>query len=221
MEKANKNFDFVFENAPDDFCFKESELWQYEKEKYRQKLLDSIEKMFSSPKNMPVNSQWMSVGTELKFGYPSEGKENAEPLVIETEAGPIRIRGIIDRVDRKNDGLMRVVDYKTSLASFKKEAMDAGAHIQAGVYAAAVVHALHMGTECEGLYWGINDKAVRGYVKYDSEKDEEIPNIEFLNKFTAGIRDASFNAEPAGGDCPDYCPAAGWCRKYVRRQKYG
>ena len=221
LEKANKNFDFVFENAPDDFCFKESELWQYEKEKYRQKLLDSIEKMFSSPRNMPVNSQWMSVGTELKFGYPAEGKENAEPLVIETEAGPIRIRGIIDRVDRKDDGLMRVVDYKTSLASFKKEAMDAGAHIQAGVYAAAVVHALHMGTECEGMYWGINDKAVRGYVKYDSEKGEEIPNIEFLNKFTAGIRDASFNAEPAGGDCPDYCPAAGWCKKYVRRQKYG
>ena len=220
LEKANKNFDHVFENPPDEFCFRESELWPYEKEKYRQKLLESIEKMFSSPKNMPVNSRWMSVGTELKFGYPEEGKENAEPLVVETESGPIRIRGIIDRVDRNDDGLMRVVDYKTSLSSFKKEALEAGAHIQAGVYAAAVVHALHMGTVCEGLYWGINDKSVKGYVKYDSGKGDAVPNLEFLNKFTAGIRDASFNAEPAGGDCPDYCPAALWCKKYVRRNKY-
>ncbi|MBR6089024.1 MAG: exodeoxyribonuclease V subunit gamma [Anaerolineaceae bacterium] len=221
LERADKNFDLVFENAPDTFCFKESELWQYEKKKYREKLLESIGKMFDSPKNMPVNSQWMSVGTELKFGYPKEGKENAEPLTVETEAGPIRIRGIIDRVDRKNDGQMRVVDYKTGLSGFKKEALDAGAHIQAGVYAAAVVHALHMGTRCDGLYWGINDRSVKGYITYNSEKDEKIPNIEFLNKFAAGIRDGAFPAEPAGGDCPDYCPAAPWCRKFVRRQKYG
>ena len=116
---------------------------------------------------------------------------------------------------------MRVVDYKTSLASFKPEALEAGAHIQAGVYAAAVVHALKMGKKCDGLYWGINDKKVQGYVSYDSEKDEAVPNIDHLNRFTAGIRDAAFKAEPAGGDCPDHCPAAPWCRKFVRRQKYG
>lgn len=221
LERANRNIDHVFASAPQDFGFRESELWQFEKEKYRKKLLDTIDRMFTvRSSKMPVDSTWTSVGTEKKFGYPGEG-ENTEPLTVETEAGPIRIRGIIDRVDRKDNGLMRVVDYKTSFGSFKPEALKEGSHIQAGVYAAAVVHALGLGSKCEGMYWSINDQSVREYVLYDPEQNTEIPNIEFLNRFAAGIRDASYPAKPAGGDCPDYCPAAGWCRKFARRKYHG
>ena len=221
LERANKNIDYVFAGAPKDFGFRESELWQFEKEKYRKKLLDTIDRMFTvKSAKMPVDSSWTSVGTEMKFGYPGEG-ENTDPLTVETEAGPIRIRGIIDRVDRKDNGLMRVVDYKTSFGSFKTEALKEGSHIQAGIYAAAVVHALELGSRCEGMYWSINDQSVREYVMYDPEQNSEIPNIEFLNRFAAGIRDASYPAKPAGGDCPDYCPAAGWCRKFARRKYHG
>jgi hypothetical protein len=56
---------------------------------------------------------------------------------------------------------------------------------------------------------------------YDPQNDQKFPNIEFLNRFAEGIRDAAYPADPAGGTCPDYCPAAPWCRKYVRRQFYG
>lgn len=222
MERAGKNIDLVFATAPQEFGFVESELWEYEKEKYRQKLLESIEKMFDAQKTkMPVNSSWTSVGAELGFGYPKKGKAGTDPLTVETSAGTIRIRGIIDRVDRRDDGLLRVVDYKTGAAGFSKEEIAAGSHIQAGVYAAAVVHALRMGPKCEGMYWSINNKSVKEYMVYDSEKDEQLPKIEFLNRFTEGIRDASFPADPAGGTCPDYCPAASWCRKYVGRNYYG
>ncbi len=222
LENANANIDKVFETAPREFGFIESELWEYEKEKYREKLLESIEKMFDAKKSkMPVNSRWTSVGAEMKFGYPDEGNGSTDPLTVETDAGPIRIRGIIDRVDQRDDGLLRVVDYKTGASGFGKEEIKAGSHIQAGVYAAAVVHALHMGTKCEGMYWSINNKSVKEYLIYDTEEDETIPNIEFLNRFTEGIRDAAFPAMPAGGTCPDYCPAAGWCRKFARREFYG
>ncbi len=222
LAKADKNFDFVFSDAPKNYGFRESDLWEFDKKKYKKKLLDTIDRMFSAKSSdMPVNSHWMSVGTELKFGYHDKDSKSTDPLVIETEAGPIQIRGIIDRVDKKDDGLMRVVDYKTSFAGFKSEALKEGAHIQAGVYAAAVVHALRMGTKCEGVYWSINDKRTSEFVRYDSESGEEIPNMEFLNKFAAGIREASYHAKPAGADCPDYCPAAGWCKKFVRRKIYG
>ena len=222
LANAEKNIDKVFATAPKEFGFVESELWEYEKEKYREKLLDSIEKMFDARKTkMPVNGRWQSVGAELEFGYPEKGKENTDPLTVETSAGPIQIRGIIDRVDRRDDGLLRVVDYKTGASGFSKEEIAAGSHIQAGVYAAAVVHALRMGPKCEGMYWSINNKSVREYMVYDSQNDEKFPNIEFLNRFSEGIRDAAYPADPAGGSCPDYCPAAPWCKRYVRREFYG
>ena len=221
LESAEKNIETVFASAPEDFEFRESELWAYEKDKYRQKLLDTIEMMFSTKnKEMPMNSQWMSIGAEMKFGYPDAGKENADPLLVETSAGPIRIRGIIDRVDQRSDGLLRVVDYKTGDSGFSAEELAAGSHIQAGVYAAAVVHALQKGRKCEVMYWSINKKKVLECFLYDSEKTDAIPNIEFLNKFAEGIRDAAFPAEPAGKSCPDYCPAAAWCRKYMKRTTY-
>ena len=222
LSKAEKNIEKVFKDAPREFGFRESELWEFEKDKLKQKLLETIDRMFTAARSkMPVNDSWMSVGTEMKFGYPKEEAEGTKPLTVNTEAGPIRIRGIIDRIDRRNDGLMRVVDYKTSFSSFNSKIPAAGYHIQAGIYAAAVIHAMKLGTKCEGMYWSINDKSVREYVMYDSEEDGNIPNLEYLNQFTAGIRDASFKAESAGGDCPDYCPAAPWCRKYVRREYYG
>ena len=222
LARAEKNIDKVFETAPKEFGFVESELWEYEKEKYREKLLDSIGKMFDAQKTkMPVNGRWKSVGAELEFGYPGKGNGSTDPLTVETSAGSVQIRGIIDRVDQRDDGLLRVVDYKTGVSGFSKEEIAAGSHIQAGVYAAAVVHALRMGPICEGMYWSINNKSVREYMVYDSQKDEKFPNIEFLNRFSEGIRDAAYPANPAGGSCPDYCPAAGWCKKYVRREFYG
>ena len=222
LEKASEIIEKVFADAPAEFGFKASELWEFEKDKYRQKLLESIDKMFEAKRTaMPVNSSWSVVGAEMEFGYPDKGYQNTEPLTVETTAGPIQIRGVIDRVDRCDNGMLRVVDYKTGLSGFGKEEIEAGAHIQAGVYAAAVVHALQLGTKCEGLYWSINYKTVKEYTMYDSETQETIPNIEFLNKFAEGIRDASYPAESAGGTCPDYCPAAGWCKKYVRREFYG
>ncbi len=222
LKKAEKNIDIVFRNAPQEFGFRESELWEYDKKRYRQKLLDSIDKMFSaSQKKMPMNERWESIGAEMEFGYPEKGKENTEPLTVETEAGSIRIRGIIDRIDRRDDGLLRVVDYKTGDTRFGEKDLAAGSHIQAGVYAAAAVHALKLGTKCEGIYWIINKKSVKHSSAYDAEKDENLPNIEFLNKFAAGMRDAEFPAECAGDTCPEYCPAASWCRKYVKREIYG
>ena len=222
LANAEKNINRVFANAPQEFGFVESELWEYEKEKYKQKLLDSIEIMFDAPRTkMPMNERWKSAGAELEFGYPEKGKGSTDPLTVETSAGPIQIRGIIDRVDRRDDGLLRVVDYKTGASGFSKEEIAVGSHIQAGVYAAAVVHALKMGPECEGMYWSINNKSVKEYMVYDSRQDEEFPNIEFLNRFSEGIRDAAYPANPAGGSCPDYCPAAPWCKRYVRREFYG
>jgi ATP-dependent helicase/nuclease subunit B len=48
------------------------------------------------------------VGLELSFG-----RGRSEPFTLELGSGTIRLAGAIDRVDRLEDGRLRIVDYKT------------------------------------------------------------------------------------------------------------
>ena len=50
---------------------------------------------------------------------------------------------------------------------------------------------------------------------------EESLNLRESRRFRACWRTAAYPANPAGGSCPDYCPAAGWCKRYVRSEFYG
>lgn len=82
LSKAEKNIEKVFKDAPREFGFRESELWEFEKDKLKQKLLETIDRMFTAARSkMPVNDSWMSVGTEMKFGYPKEEAEGTKPLM--------------------------------------------------------------------------------------------------------------------------------------------
>lgn len=213
LERAKEVIPRVLENAPENIGFRVSELWKFEKKRLSEKLLDSIEAMYKD-KKLEMNNQWKSIGSEVRFGYSSDGIRHAEPLVIETEFGQLKLRGSIDRLDVRDDGLLRVVDYKTSGKNFKQEFLDAGSHIQAGVYAAAAVRALKYGKDCIGTYWEINGKKAHLTAEYHTD-DEQVPYSELLESFVRGISDASYPAYQAFENCPSYCPAAGWCRRFT------
>ena len=170
--------------------------------------------------SMSMDQHWSSAGTEVPFGYPNEDPEHPDPLAVQTENGELKIRGWIDRLDINDDGQLRVVDYKTGQTGFTSAELEKGSHIQAGVYAAAAVLALQKGTHCEGMYWSVNSRKSWKTAEYDIN-DEKIPGIDFLERFAEGIQTASYPAMQSGKGCPDYCPGASWCRKYVRTEKYG
>lgn len=213
LEKAKQVIPEILKNAADEFGFRKSELWQFEKEKISQKLLDSIEAMFKD-KKIEMNRRWKSLGAEVPFGFPEEGKRYAKALQIHTEHGNIKIRGRIDRLDVRDDGLLRVVDYKTGSSGFTTKDLASGSHIQAGIYAAAAVNALNFGTECVGTYWLFNGKKAYETAQYSAD-DETIPGIEFLDHFLEGVSQADYPAAQTFSNCPDYCPAAGWCRRKI------
>ena len=219
VEAAEKVIPQVLAIAPRQFGFRESEFWEYEKGQIYDRLIETIKKMFRDS-SLPMNQHWSSAGTEVPFGYPDKDPEHPDPLKIQTENGELKIRGWIDRLDISDDGLLRVVDYKTGQTGFSPAELEKGSHIQAGVYAAAAVLALQKGTHCEGMYWSVNSRKSWKTEEYDVN-DEEIPGISFLERFAEGIQTASYPALQSGKSCPDYCPGASWCRKYVRTEKYG
>ena len=215
---AEKIIPQVLATAPEEFGFRESEFWEYEKGQIHDRLIETIKKMFRDS-SLSMNQHWRSAGTEVPFGYPDKDPEHPDPLKVQTESGELKIRGWIDRLDISDDGRLRVVDYKTGQTGFTSSELEKGSHIQAGVYAAAAVLALQKGTHCEGMYWSVNSRKSWKTAEYDVN-DEEIPGVEFLKKFAEGIQTASYPALQSGKSCPDYCPGASWCRRFVRTEKY-
>jgi ATP-dependent helicase/nuclease subunit B len=74
---------------------------------------------------------WVPIALEWPFGM-----HEAPPAVLATPAGPVEVRGAIDRVDRNPDGACVVLDYKTGKRPPKPE-IDAGVRFQLPLYVEA------------------------------------------------------------------------------------
>ena len=70
----------------------------------------------------------------------SFGKNGIDPVVVQLAGGAIRLSGAIDRIDRAEDGTLRIIDYKTGSA-FRygpdQREYDGGRRLQHVLYAAA------------------------------------------------------------------------------------
>jgi hypothetical protein len=96
------------------------------------------------------------IATELAFGFDAE----APPVAVDVPgAGPVRFRGVIDRVDRRDDGALLVTDYKTGRPDGyaglgETEPTVGGTRLQLPVYALAARQALgDTDTDVTAEYW--------------------------------------------------------------------
>ncbi len=165
-----------------------------------------------------------SLHFELRFG-PSAGADQAEdpssidePLVLETSAGEVRLRGKIDRVDKVSaeagQGLF-VVDYKTGTLPSQAD-MDAGRNLQIPIYSLAAEKIL--GTTCIGGamhgFGGKNPvhfslvKNARGREAYPKRLAQA---VEKIGQFVKAICQGQFDLLPTH-DCPPYCPYRQICQ---------
>lgn len=86
---------------------------------------DRVQRMLEAFLAWHVATGRVVVGTEAEFVLDLTGEDET-----------VQIRGKVDRLDLTPDGLVRVVDYKTSRAAVSRE--KAASHAQLGVYQAAV-----------------------------------------------------------------------------------
>ncbi len=142
-----------------------------------------------------------TLATELAFGMSDPDSVGAVEIAL-GDGRTVRVRGKADRVDRRADGTLVVIDYKTgSERSYKMlthdEPVTAGTHLQLPVYAYAARAAFGApDTKVEAYYWFVGrGKNLRIGYDVDDSVDEVFATT--LRGIVDGIEAGVFPAVPA------------------------
>jgi ATP-dependent helicase/DNAse subunit B len=197
----------VFDAAPDEYGFRPTPLWDYQRQELEQILTDTVTAL------VEVSLGYTPVALEQVFGL-----EGQPALVIQSDGGELRLRGFIDRIDRGADGRLRVMDYKAGSTPISARDLAEGRRVQLALYALAARDALGMGEICGGFYWHI------GSAKASSLKLERFKGgveaalqvaVDHALAYAAAVRTGQFQPRPPSGGCPGHCPAAAFCWRYT------
>ena len=201
----------ILEAAPRVEGFRETAWWEETRKMILENLRRSIEVLET------LDSRYGFFRSEQSFGISTRG---GPPLVVAGSGGDyFKLRGFIDRVDRTEDGRVRVVDYKTSSPyRFTAYALRQGKKLQLPLYALAAQEALELGPVAEGFYFHVQhaepSRLQLGKFSLDGARGPETAmdhGAEMAWEAVRGARSGHFvPAAPADG-CPSYCPAAAYC----------
>ena len=169
-----------------------------------------------------TSTGWEPVGFEHKFGIGG-----TPPLVLNIDGRQVKIHGVIDRLDRKSDGSLRVIDYKTGSSNLAQKDLQNGIRLQLPIYALAAQEALQQGEVTEGFYWVINN-AKRSSIQLSSFEYEKLKGPEAAYQAARehvldvmeGVNAGEFSPESPKGGCPTYCPAKIWCWRFEAGRNY-
>ncbi|MGH2620591.1 MAG: PD-(D/E)XK nuclease family protein [Anaerolineales bacterium] len=222
LQALDQVIDPILDGAPERHGFRPTPLWAIERAQHTESLRETIRALAEQ------GAGWTPIGLELAFGI-----DQAPPLDLEFDGRVVRVRGIVDRLDRRPDGGLRVIDYKTGRSRLNVAELNEGRRIQLPLYALAAQEALGLGQVVEGIYWAILAAEV-GTLRlsnYRAPEDADPGNSSpragsvgpgaayatarrHVRRIVDGVRAGQFPPIPPPGGCPDYCPAAAWCWRY-------
>ncbi len=167
---------------------------------------------------------------ELAFGLPVAGDDltdpasQGEPITLDCPAGPIRLRGKIDRVDAvaagEHVGLL-VVDYKTGALPSAKD-IPAGLRVQIPLYAAVAAKLLgrsalggayhHVGPAEKSLLFAAYKVSRSGTAAAnDKYADHTAEAIRHVGEYVTAMSTGRFDM-PTEVDCPSWCAFGQICQ---------
>jgi ATP-dependent helicase/DNAse subunit B len=202
-------------DAPSKFGFNENPLWQIERKQLRDTLTTTLSGLAAEGEGFRTQL------IEYNFGFDTAA------LRIQTETGPIMLRGRIDRIDINDDGGLRVIDYKTGASGLDASDLSEGKRLQLPIYALAAEQAIGKGETVDGFYWPIH-KAEPGKLRLATfscvDADGNVytgPHgamelaQAFVRSYVAQIVAGNFIPAAPRGGCPSYCPAKRFCWHYA------
>src|SRR5262249_14039172 len=99
LEVLDIMLDKYLADAPERHGFRATALWQHEQDTLRKKLRSLVQNDFSG--DSPIaklfegeNGERYSLRQEVRFGWDQQ-----QPMILDGDAGPLKVRGAIDRVD--------------------------------------------------------------------------------------------------------------------------
>lgn len=152
--------------------------------------------------------------------YQEAFMEWTEDSDLLREAGSVRLRGIVDRIDEDGEGNLRVIDYKRS--GKHKADIENGRTLQAVLYGRAVNQ--RMGPVSYSAYWNVRNLEQRGTRNRARRTSPEIAEprnegdplveavLEQLDHIVADVANGRFPGAPRKLDRETFACAA-WCRK--------
>lgn len=204
LKEATRN---VFANAPEEYGFRPTALWEQQKAELTRMLVKTIAELNAMSQGYAPKKQ------EARFGM-------GEPsLVLKTSAGEVRLHGYIDRLDAAPDGSLRVIDYKAGGAAITSKHLKEGRRLQLPIYALAARNALGLGEVSGGFYWHIQKAEASSLKleKFDGGVEAAFDvAVKHIGDHVAGIRAGHFEPKAPEEGCPNYCPATNFCWRYKR-----
>ncbi len=217
LERAAAILDSVLDKylpaAPRRHGFRATALWQHEQATLRRKLHALVAQDFSG--DSPAAKLFKenpgartSLRQEVRFGW-----DNQQAVILDGEAGPLRVRGAIDRVDEVN-GQAVVIDYKTGSMPIPTADMETGRNVQMMLYIHAVKQLLQDKEISGGAFWHIASGKPSGEIRADApELAEAAANLH--QRILDGRRGIFVNTpskRTPDGHCTAYCEFAQLCR---------
>jgi ATP-dependent helicase/nuclease subunit B len=224
LQALDRVRDPILDHAPERHGFRPTPLWAIERAQHAEALQETVRALGEQ------SADWIPIGLELAFGI--SGKP---PLELQLAGRAARVRGIIDRLDQRPDGGLRVIDYKTGRSRLNVGELDEGRRIQLPLYALAAQEALGLGQVVDGFYWAIlaaergslrlsNYRAPEEEAGATSEIGSTAPEVGpaaayatargHVGRIVDGVSAGVFPPIPPPGGCPEYCPAAAWCWRH-------
>jgi ATP-dependent helicase/DNAse subunit B len=217
----------VLRDAPGDYHFHASALWEQEKVTVLRKLealvrLDvsadgPVIKAFGDTSRRPYR-------LETPFGADGQHLE----ITLDDRVGGLRVQGYIDRIDRQGDGLI-LMDYKTGSTPIKTEEMERGRNFQMMLYLLVAQQLLEHLPDADppkrvagGLFWHLRSQKSSGVIRLDEAGQASIQAArEHLSQHIQRGRAGDFAVHPnklERGKCSHYCDFSQFCRVSITQR---
>ncbi len=202
--------DAILDEAPQREQFRATAWWEQTRREIVENVRRSLEALESQPDDFGFHR------AEQTFGIP---RKSGAPLDVHDGDDRFRLRGYIDRVDRDEDGHVRVIDYKTAgPSSYTNSAVREGKNLQLPLYALAAQEALQLGEVVDGFYWHVRHAKPSRFTLAGFGPPEAVATaVAHAWEAVRGARRGDFVPHVPDDDCPDYCPAKAFCWHFTPR----
>jgi ATP-dependent helicase/DNAse subunit B len=196
----------VLDAAPDADGFRPTAWWRYTQGEIARDVEATIRALAETG---PYTPRWF----EQLFG-----RGGMPALGLDRNGDGVAVSGIVDRIDIRDDGGLRVIDYKTGgKGPYTPKALGEGEKLQVALYALAARDAMGLGQPVEGFYWHVcqAEPSTLRLSRFGEGIEDALTVVaEHVWRIVEGIRAGRFAPRPPAKGCPSYCPAAAYCWRY-------